>query len=146
MKGIRLIGVVAAVLLLLAIGSGIAFAEQDETDSTNPALSEAPASEPGPEVVADRTATSQTFELPGGALETRIFLSPINYRDEQGQWQPIEEGFEEVAGSLSNAATPCRTRSGSRRRFSVSQAIRELNSATTAVSDNLASRILIWMA
>jgi hypothetical protein len=38
--------------------------------------------EPGPEVVADRTATPQTFELPGGALETRIFPSPINYRDE----------------------------------------------------------------
>jgi RHS repeat-associated protein len=101
-KGIRLIGVVAAVLLLLAIGSGIAFAEQDEAGNTDPALSEVPAAEPGPEVVADRTATSQTFELPGGALETRIFPNPINYRDDQGQWQPIEEGFEEEEGSLSN--------------------------------------------
>jgi YD repeat-containing protein len=89
-------------LLLLAIGSGIAFAEQDEADNTDPALSEAPAAEPGPEVVADRTATSQTFELPGGALETRIFPSPINYRDEQGQWQPIEEGFEEEGSQLTN--------------------------------------------
>ena len=102
MKAIRLIGVVAAVLLLLAIGSGIALAEQDEAGNTDPALSEAPVSEPGPEVVADRTATSQTFRLPEGALETRIFPSPINYRDDQGQWQPIEEGFEDEAGSISN--------------------------------------------
>jgi RHS repeat-associated protein len=102
-KGIRLIGVVAAVLLLLAIGSGIAFAEQEEAGSTNPARSEAPAAEPGPEVVADRTATSQTFELPGGALETRVFPGPINYRDEKGKWQPIEEGFEEAkGGALTN--------------------------------------------
>ena len=82
MKGIRLIGVVAAVLLLLAIGSGIAFAEQDEAGSTDPALSEAPAAEPGLEVAAARTATSQTFELPEGARETRIFAAPINYCDE----------------------------------------------------------------
>jgi RHS repeat-associated protein len=101
-KGIRLIGVVAAVLLLLAIGSGIALAEQDEADSTNPALSEAPAVEPGPEVVADRTATSQTFELPEGARETRIFAAPINYRDEKGKWRPIEEGFEEEGSQLTN--------------------------------------------
>lgn len=102
MRGIRLIGVVAAVLLLLAIGSGIAFAEQDEADNTNPALSEAPAAEPGPEVVADRTATSQTFELPGGARETRVYAAPINYRDEEGKWQPIEEGFEEQGSQLTN--------------------------------------------
>ena len=103
MKGIRLIGVVAAVLLLLAIGSGIAFAEQEEAGGTDPALSESPVAEPGPEVVGDRTATSQTFELPEGARETRIFAAPINYRDDQGQWQPIEEGFEEAKnGALTN--------------------------------------------
>jgi RHS repeat-associated protein len=102
-KGIRLIGVVVAVLLLLAIGSGISFAEQDEADNTNPALSEAPTAEPGPEIEADRTATSQTFELPEGARETRIFAAPINYRDEEGKWQPIEEGFEEAKdGALTN--------------------------------------------
>jgi RHS repeat-associated protein len=101
-KGIRLIGVVAAVLLLLAIGSGIAFAEQEEADNTDPTLSQAPAAEPGPEVVAERTATSQTFELPGGARETRIYAAPINYRDEEGKWQPIEEGFEEEGSQLTN--------------------------------------------
>ncbi len=94
MKGIRLIGVVAAVLLLLAIGSGIALAEQDEASDTNPALYEPPVAEPGPEVIADRTATSQTFHLPNGALETRIFENPVNYRDGEGDWRPIEAGLE----------------------------------------------------
>jgi RHS repeat-associated protein len=105
-KGLRVTAIVAVVLLLLAISAGIAFAAQDEAgdpNNTDPALSESPIAEPGPEVVADRTATSQTFELPGGALEARIFASPINYRDEQNQWQPIGEGFEEEAGTLSNS-------------------------------------------
>jgi len=93
-KGIRLIGVVAAVLLLLAIGSGIAFAGQDEAGNTNPALSAPPQADPGVEVVADRTATSQTFRLPNGALETRIFENPVNYRDSEGNWKPIDAGLE----------------------------------------------------
>lgn len=93
MKGIRLIGVVAAVLLALAATS-VAWAEQDEANDTNPTLSEAPAAEPGPEVVADRTATSQTFRLPDGSLEARIYDQPINYQDADGEWKPIEAELE----------------------------------------------------
>lgn len=101
MKGIRLIAALAAVLLALAVTS-IALAEQGGVSETNPALSEAPLAEPGPELIGKRTATSQTFELPGGARETRIYASPINYRDEEGKWQPIEEGFEEEGSQLTN--------------------------------------------
>ncbi|MDX6609194.1 MAG: hypothetical protein QOF85_1119 [Solirubrobacterales bacterium] len=105
MKGIRLIGVVAAVLLLLAIGSGIAFAEQDKAGDSNPALSEPPAAELGPEVIADRTANSQTFRLKGGGLETRVFETPVNYLDGEGSWKPIDEGLEETEdGGLTNGA------------------------------------------
>jgi RHS repeat-associated protein len=88
-------------LVALAAAS-IALAEQDEPSEINPALSEVPAANPGPEILADRTATSQTFELPEGALETRIYASPINYRDEEGDWQPIEEGFQEEGSQLTN--------------------------------------------
>lgn len=94
MKGIRLIGVVAAVLLLLAIGSGIAFAEQDEPDNSNPALSEAPAAEPGTEIAADRTANSETFRLPSGERETRVYAEAVNYED-SGEWQPIGSALRE---------------------------------------------------
>jgi RHS repeat-associated protein len=105
MRGTRLI--VAMLTALLALGCGIAWGAQDESNGTtnDPSLSAPPSAEPGPEVIADRTATSQTFRLPDGKLETRIFANPINYRDEEGKWQPIEEGFEEAEGSsLTNGA------------------------------------------
>jgi RHS repeat-associated protein len=42
-----------------------------------------------------RTATSETYELHSGLLETRIYDTPVNYEDDDGDWQPIEEGLEE---------------------------------------------------
>lgn len=53
-----------------------------------------------------RTATSRTFALSGGARETRIFASPVNYKDGSGRWMPIDKSFkEQVDGSgLTNGA------------------------------------------
>ena len=52
-----------------------------------------------------RTATSRTFELSNGQFETRIFENPVNYRDEDGNWAPIDESLEEPAsGGLTNSA------------------------------------------
>jgi RHS repeat-associated protein len=93
-KGIRLIGVVAAVLLLLAVGSGIALAEQDNGSEPDPALSAAPEGEPGTEIVADRTANSETFRLPDGQRELRVYAEPVNY-NEEGEWQPIGSALRE---------------------------------------------------
>jgi RHS repeat-associated protein len=93
--------------MLLVLGSGIAFAQGDEPEGAedSSALSVAPQAEPGPEVVRDRTATSQTFLLPSGALQTRIYQSPINYEDSNGQWKPIEDDLEELPeGGLTNGA------------------------------------------
>ncbi|HEY2334762.1 MAG TPA: RHS repeat-associated core domain-containing protein [Solirubrobacterales bacterium] len=80
--------------MLLVIGSGIALAEQDEPDNTT-AVSAYPSLEPGPEIVADRTANSQTFRLEAGGRETRIYPSPINYRDEEDEWTPIGDALRE---------------------------------------------------
>jgi RHS repeat-associated protein len=104
MQGMRL--VVAMLAALFALSCGIALGAQDESSGSanDPTLSAPPSAEPGPEVIADRTATSQTFRLPDGELETRIFTNPINYRDEEGKWQPIEEGFEAEGSSLTNGA------------------------------------------
>jgi RHS repeat-associated protein len=97
MKGIRLIGVVVA--MLFALGSGIALAEQgepaDESGQADAALSAPPVAEPGAEVEADRTATSETFRLPDGSFQTRVYASPVNYRDQEGNWQPIGEDLQE---------------------------------------------------
>jgi RHS repeat-associated protein len=50
------------------------------------------------ELPGKRTATSDTYELHSGLLESRIYDSPVNYKDDEGEWQPIEEGLEEGEG------------------------------------------------
>jgi RHS repeat-associated protein len=95
MRGKWLVGAILGVLLLL--GSGIALAQADSSDgeSTDPALSAAPEESPGVEIPADRTATSDTFRLPDGSREARIYPAPVNYKAPGGEWKPIEEGLEE---------------------------------------------------
>jgi RHS repeat-associated protein len=96
-KGIRLVGF--AVFMLLAVGSGMAFADQDEGNEP----SSVPLGEAGVEIKAERTATSNTFRLSDGRLETRLYESPVNYRDDEGSWQPIESDLEALpSGRLSN--------------------------------------------
>jgi RHS repeat-associated protein len=85
-KGIRLIAAVVAALLALGATS-VALAAQDEVEGATSPAGEA-------EGLLSRTADSETLALPGGQLETRIYSAPINYLDAQGNWQPIEEGFE----------------------------------------------------
>jgi RHS repeat-associated protein len=89
LKGIRLVMAVAALLLLL--GSGIALAEQTEGEAQNAGSLPLEA-----EGLPDRTADSETLTLPGGQLETRIYPEPVNYRDEEGNWQPIGERLHET--------------------------------------------------
>src|SRR5262249_31451673 len=78
----------AIVAALLALGSGIALAEQTEGDAGSPSA------ESGG--LPDRTANSETITLPDGQLETRIYPDPINYQDEEGNWRPIGEGLHET--------------------------------------------------
>ena len=97
MKGIRLIAALAAVLLALAAAS-VALAAQDEGDGQG-----APSPVAEGESLPGRTADSETLALPDGQLETRIYPDPINYRDEEGNWRPIEEALQEGdASALAN--------------------------------------------
>jgi RHS repeat-associated protein len=92
----------AVIVALTLIATSIALAYADDSPSTEPdeAVLSAPPTEPeGSELEGKRTATSQTFLLPDGSRETRVFESPINYRDADGQWQPIEEGLEPTTGA-----------------------------------------------
>jgi hypothetical protein len=94
------------VSMLLALGWGAALASGDDSPSAEPDRTtvDAPSPEPaGPELGGERTAISQTFLLPDGTLETRLYGSPVNYQDSQGVWKPIDEGFEELDnGRLTN--------------------------------------------
>jgi hypothetical protein len=85
----------AVAVLLLALGSGIALAEQDGTGETEAASPPYPSLEPGAEIAAARTANSQTFRLEAGGRETRIYPNPINYRDGEGEWTPIDDALQE---------------------------------------------------
>jgi hypothetical protein len=80
MRGMR--AVVAVAAGLLALGSGAASADSERS---------AP------------SASSETFSLPGGQLETRIYPAPINYRDGDGEWVPLDEDLQEgEASALAN--------------------------------------------
>jgi hypothetical protein len=88
-QGIRLFAALLAALVIC--GTGIAVGAQDDGSaaadpSTAAALSAAPPDE-GVELKSKRTAVSDTFRLPSGALETRISPSPINYSDAEGEYR-----------------------------------------------------------
>jgi len=88
----------AAIVLAVLISGGVASGED------TPQVEEsASASEPGVELSNLRTATSSTYELPDGQRETRLFEVPVNYRDESGDWQPIEEELTALpSGAVTN--------------------------------------------
>ena len=94
------------VSVLLVLCCGAALASGDDSPGVEPGGTalDAPPSEPTSLELDDkRTATSQTFLLPSGAMETRLYGSPVNYQDPQGDWKPIDEGFEELDnGRLTN--------------------------------------------
>jgi RHS repeat-associated protein len=78
-----------AAVLALVLGIGVANGEDQ------PAGEEAAAAAPTrTELPGARTATSNTFRLSNGELQTQVYETPVNYRDESGDWQPIEEGLD----------------------------------------------------
>jgi RHS repeat-associated protein len=57
------------------------------------------------ELVQERTATSDTFEIENGERETRIYESPVNFEDSEGIWKPINEELEAAPnGAITNGA------------------------------------------
>jgi RHS repeat-associated protein len=97
----------AIFVLLMLLGTGIALAAQgdSETGAADPSLNGPAPSEAGVEIKSQRTATSDTFLLPDGSREARVYDTPINYKDESGEWEPIESELEQAAdGAISNEA------------------------------------------
>lgn len=90
----------------LALGADtLASTEENDAGLSSEALRAPPQDSPGVELIAERTATSETARLPNDSLETRIYEAPIHYRDENDQWKPIQEDLRQVGGSaLSNGA------------------------------------------
>jgi hypothetical protein len=94
----------AAILTLLAalLVFGLSSASGEDANDEGAA---APAPTVLSEIVEKRTATSRTFELSNGQLMTRLYQAPVNYRDGDGDWMPIDETLAETAsGGLANVA------------------------------------------
>jgi len=88
--------VVLATVLTLSIQLGAARGE------TEPA-GEAEASTTRTELPDKRTATSDTYRLESGELQTEVFTAPVNYETEDGEFKPIDEELEETPdGSITN--------------------------------------------
>jgi RHS repeat-associated protein len=77
-----------AAVLALVLGIGVASGED------TPVAEEAAPAPARTELPGTRTATSDTFRLSDGELQTQVYETPVNYRDESGDWQPIEEGLD----------------------------------------------------
>ena len=91
----------AILAALVVLFSSIAFAYSDDSlgsESEKGALGPPSPRPEGSELEGMRTATSQTFLRPDGGREARIYEEPVNYRNSQGEWTPIKEGFK-VSGN-----------------------------------------------
>ncbi len=56
------------------------------------------------EIVSERDARSRTYANEDGTRTSEISTDPINYRDEQGTWRPIDSELVEQTGGWANAA------------------------------------------
>jgi RHS repeat-associated protein len=56
------------------------------------------------ELPGKRTATSNTFRLSSGELQTDLYETPVNFEDEEGDWKPIDEELEETSSGITNGA------------------------------------------
>lgn len=105
-KRMRLWAVLVATLLLC--GACALSAAQSPAAGADAPSAEAADSQAAPvELPGARTSTSDTFELPNGEREARIYQAPINYKAGSDSWKPIEEGLEEAPnGGLVNGEGP----------------------------------------
>ena len=91
-------------LVVFAAAVGVASGEDSGNDNAGAPSSDT-ASVPVRELPGRRTATSNTYLLSDGQMESRVYETPVNYRDEQGDWQPIAEELTELpSGALTNGA------------------------------------------
>lgn len=91
-------------VVTLALASGLMTA----TPGTTPAAAEEVATPTERVLLAGlSSATSNTYQEPDGMRTLESFTAPVNYQDEQGEWQPIDNTFVDVPGSayaVENAA------------------------------------------
>ncbi|MEZ5171824.1 MAG: DNRLRE domain-containing protein [Acidimicrobiia bacterium] len=60
-------------------------------------------------VLVDRAERSVTYANPDGTRTTRLFMSPVNWQDDSGEWLPIDARLERnESGAFENRSGPAR--------------------------------------
>jgi RHS repeat-associated protein len=97
------LGLVALITLLLALTVAVTFASGEEGGAASSAGASNDTDAVVKELPGQRTATSNTFLLEDGSREARIYETPVNYRDADGSWQPIDQSLQETGtGAVTN--------------------------------------------
>lgn len=95
-------GATALVVLALTPATGRAQTVDLEANLAAPAAEQVMT--PGGDIPRRRTATSRTFIGPEGSLKTRIYADRVNYRDDNGRWQLIDNELWSDGAVLRNRA------------------------------------------
>lgn len=82
-----------ALLFALLAGSDVASGAEESAAARTSTATELP---------GKRTATSNTFRLPSGELQTDLYQAPVNFEDDEGDWKPINEELKETASGIVN--------------------------------------------
>src|SRR5918992_1371434 len=93
----RALAPLALLLTLIVSPRGDAAAAQETPRSSGSALT-APSFRAGEEVVALRDRFSRTFVASSGVYRKVTSLSPVNFRDSTGAWQPIDSTLVAAPG------------------------------------------------
>lgn len=90
---------VAALLVALVVGSS------SSAEDSAPAVTAPVAAASGAEVPALRTESSRTYRKAGGGYQAQVSAGPVNYRDANGDWQPIDTDLDpDGSGGLKTTA------------------------------------------
>jgi RHS repeat-associated protein len=97
----------------LAAGAGVPLAAgQEGADTSSARVTAAPQGPaPGQEIVSERTRSSQTFAAEHGAVRSRFYADDVNFKDEAGAWQRIDNTLtasDEAGYAFRNAANSWR--------------------------------------
>jgi hypothetical protein len=109
MLGVSMVAAAAALLVMLIVGSWSG-AEQQASSPVRIPKEAKRFSAPGPqagdrEVVDQRSETSRTFRRADGSFHTLVSAAPLNYRDADGAWKPIDTSLQpDGVGGLRTAA------------------------------------------
>lgn len=99
------VAILVFLLLLLISISSVTAAGGEEAATETVAREVSNHAERVRELIGRRTATSNTFLLENGSLETELFEVPVNYKDDNGDWRPIEQELQQAPdGTVVNGA------------------------------------------